>query len=205
MRTFIPPTLFLALVVVLLAQPVSAFDYTGWQLGPWEALSTADGIQLYRNTTVGDGIHAYRADVVIDAPIDVVLAAVLDHDRAKSRSFVREYDVLLDDGKQTRVYQQIQRPGLGRREFTTVGQIFRGAKGASGFTYRMVDDGHDDPDVASLAAMEGSFVLTAVGTRTRLSYRMRLAPGSWIPDFVLRPALRRGTFEVVHNLREDLR
>lgn len=198
----------LALVfVMLLAVPTAAFEYVGWQKGPWTKVDTDDGVTVYRNKSVPGDIHAYRADVVIDATPGRVMKAVLDHDRAASRSFVLEYDVLHDDGVSTRVYQQIQRTGLGKREFTTAGKIFRGGSdsGAQGFSFRLVDDGVDDPEVDSVARMEGSFVLTPVAkSKTRVSYRMYMDPGTWIPDFVLRRALRKGAVEVVELLRSDV-
>lgn len=197
-----------AILLLFVASPVEAYPYTGWQKGPWEKLATADGVTVYRNVETGGGIHAYRADVVIDAPADDVMDAVLDHDRARSRSFVIKYDVLHDDGEKTRVYQQIRRAGLGTREATTAGRIFAPTDVTQprGFHFELVEDGPDDPDVDSFRAMEGSFVLTPLGdTKTRLSHRIYVDPGTWIPDFVLRRALRNGAAEVVDLLRSDVK
>ncbi len=193
-------------VAVVCAVVATGFAYSGWQSGPWEKVDESNGVQVFRNAEASD-VNAFRADVIIKADRDAVMKVVNDQQRAARRDGTKKYKVLFDDGVTTRVYQQISRPVLGTREFTAIGNIFRGADAdaPSGFTFAMTENGPDDPDVDRLAAMEGSFVATPLGNnRTRLSYRMLLEPGTWIPNILLRGALQDAAVDVVDQIRKDV-
>jgi hypothetical protein len=188
------------------AVAATGFAYSGWQNGPWEKVDESAGVEVFRNAEASD-VNAFRADVVIKADRDAVMKVVNDHRRAASRDGTDKYKVLHDDGVTTLVYQQISRQVLGTREFTAAGNIFRGADAdaPSGFTFAMTKDGPDDPDVDRLARMEGSFVATPLGgNRTRLSYRMLLEPGTWIPNVLIRGALQDAAVDVVDQIRKDV-
>ena len=204
MRRFLP-LLFLVLIPAFAA----AFSYSGWQKGPWTPLERVDGIQIWKNSESPTGIDAIRGDVVVDAPPSAVFPLIMSHDRARNMSSVAAYEVLEDDGDTLRIYQQIQRFGLGKRELTVIARVTRPSTpdaGVYAFVYEMDPRGKDDPDVKSVAYVAGSYVLTPGdgGRRTRASYRALLDPGTWIPDFVLQNAMRDNTVEVLKTLRRDV-
>jgi hypothetical protein len=185
--------------------------YVGWQKGPWEHFSTDDGIQVYTNDEPpkGTDVDAVRVDTVLNGPIEPLFKMVIDHERAAKFSFVREYKVIHQTDSEAYVYQRVKESGLVDRDFTIHIQLIRptAQNGNSwGFSWKQAN--HKGPaernGVVRATMVQGSYVLTPLPDgRTKLSYRLIFDPNTWIPDFVLRRAVRNAAVETVKTLRRD--
>jgi len=191
---------------------LAAYPYSGWQKGPWEKEDTTNGITIYSNEEAPGDYDAFRADTVLDAPPSEVFPLVISHERASSWSFMKKYEVLSSKGNRAIVYQMVDRSGLSPRDYTIRSYHFQPSKenrGTYGFVWEQANQaGPDETDEAErVEHVAGSMILEPVenGTKTRISYRFVMDPGTWVPDFIVNSALEDSAVEVLTQLRDDLK
>ena len=152
-----------------------------------------------RLTEIAQGLapdRAVRVDAILDGPIDELFKLVIDHDRAAKFSFVREYKVLSQSDSDAYVYQRVKDSNLADRDFTIHITLIRPTeanKNSWGFAWTQANSKGPAPrpGVVRATMVQGSYVLTPLKDgRTQLSYRLIFDPNTWIPDFVLRRAVR---------------
>lgn len=201
------------LLISLTALDASAQVYSGWQRGPWEKFDRDEGIQVFTNEEPpkGTGVDAVRVDIILDGPIEDLFKLCIDHDRASKFSFVREYKVLKQTDKDAYIYQRVKESGLADRDFTIHIKLIRPTpenNNSWGFSWQQANDKGPAPrdGIVRATMVAGSYVLTPLKDgRTQLSYRLIFDPNTWIPDFVLRRAVRNAAVETVKTLRRDAR
>lgn len=198
--------------VLLTAATISAYPYSGWQKGPWEKEGTEDGITIYSNDEAPGDNTAYRADATLDHPPSEVFPLVISHERAKSWSFMKDYRVITSEGNRAVVYQKVDRSSLDPRDFTISSFHFKPKvenQGTYGFVWKQANEAGPEPndDAVRVDVVGGSLILTptAGGTKTKVSYRFVMDPGTWVPGFIVNSALEDSAVEVVDRLRKDLK
>jgi hypothetical protein len=202
----------LLLFSALGATTVSAQQlHSGWQKGPWELFDKEEGLTIYTNDEPpkGTGVDAVRVDAILNGPIDDLFKLVIDHDRAAKFSFVREYKVLSQSDSDAYVYQRVKDSNLDDRDFTIHITLIRPTeanKNSWGFAWTQANSKGPAPrpGIVRATMVQGSYVLTPLKDgRTQLSYRLIFDPNTWIPDFVLRRAVRGAAVETMKTLRID--
>jgi hypothetical protein len=201
----------IASLLFSLSAPASAQDYySGWQKGPWKFYEKADNIEVYTNSNPpkGTGVDAVRVDVIISGSIEKLFYLIIDHKRSAKFSFVREYKVVKEGDKEAFVYQRVMESGLDDRDFTVHVKLIKpdGDQGAWGYSWQQANQQGPPPrkGVVRASMVQGSYVLTPLADgRIKVSYRLIFDPNTWIPDFVLRRAVRKAAVETVRTLIRD--
>ena len=200
------------LVVLLLgfSSVASAFNYTGWQKGPWEFYKEKDHMKMWLNEEVATGVHGVRVDTVVDLPPHDIFPVLMDEKRQAEYSFIREFKIIEKHPRWGYLYQRLKATGIQDRDFTVrLDMLYPAAVNAGpyGWVWTQANDkGPAERDgIVRATVVAGSYVLTPIdgAKRTRISYRLWFDPGSWVPDFLINGAVRRGAFETVAQLRTE--
>ena len=190
---------------------IAAPNYTGWQKGPWEKYDNDDGVTMYINESVPTGVDAVRVDTVLPYPADQLFPIITDPERAKSYSFIKEFRPIENHGTWGYLYQRVRATGVDDRDFTVRLDLFQpDTPNAGPYGWRWIqanEHGPKETDAVRATVAAGSYVLTPIanGTQTRVSYRIWFDPGTWVPDFLVNPAVRSSAKETVIRLRKDAR
>jgi hypothetical protein len=199
-------------VLVLLLVPIAtaeAFQPKGWQRGPWEKYDSEDGMTIYINDSMPTGVDAVRVDGTIPLPADRVFEVILDEKRAGSYSFVRDFKVLERKENSGYVYQRVGSPGLRDRDFTARVDIIRPTTlngGPYGYAWKQANWRGPKPKdgVVRAVGIAGLCIVTPKKDGTSaVSYRVWFDPSTWVPDFLINPAVRNAAVEQVRRLRRD--
>ena len=199
----------MVLFVLASSATASAFNYTGWQKGPWEFHKEKKGMKMWLNEEVPTGVHGVRVDTVVDLPPHDIFPILMDEKRQSEYSFIREFKILKRYDRWGYLYQRVKATGIQDRDFT-VRLVMLYPEVANGGPYGWVwtqanDKGPPERDgVVRATVVAGSYVLTPLkGGRTHISYRLWFDPSSWVPDFLINNAVRNGAFETVEQLRKE--
>lgn len=199
-----------ALLVVsgsLMASPI----YQGWQKGPWEKYDKDNGVTVYLNEDVPTGVDAVRVDAILPYPADQLFPIITDPERARTYSFIKEFRPIENHGNWGYLYQRVSATGVKDRDFTVRLDLMSPKipnTGPYGWTWKQANDKGPPPtDAVRATVTSGSYILTPVenGTKTLVSYRLWFDPGTWVPDFLVNPAVRASAIETVVRLRQDAR
>jgi len=207
-RTFFLVALTVSLSATAYAQEKA--KYTGWKKGPWEKHDVDDGITMYLNDEVPTGIDAVRVDAVIDLPADKIFPIIIDENRARSYSFIREFRPLAVYGEWGYLYQRVKATGVDDRDFTVKLKMVKPKRrnaGPYGWEWKQANDKGPKPrdGVVRATIVAGSYLLTPIedGKKTLVSYRLWFDPGTWVPDILVNPAVRSSVKETVRRLVDD--
>lgn len=205
----------LILVALLACISASAFaqenaNYTGWKKGPWVKHDVDDGLTVYLNEEVPTGIDAVRVDAVIDMPADKLFPIIIDENRARSYSFIREFRPIAVYGEWGYLYQRVKATGVDDRDFTVKLKMVKPKvrnSGPYGWQWKQANDKGPEPrdGVVRATIVAGSYLLTPIedGKKTLVSYRLWFDPGTWVPDILVNPAVRSSVKETVRRLVDD--
>lgn len=195
-------------LVLGIAAPAASYKYKGWQAGPWEKHKTKDGMTMYLNEEVSSGVHGVRVDTVVDMPASKLFPVLMDADRQREYSFIREFRIISHNNKIGYLYQRVRATGIQDRDFTvklTLVWPETENGGPYGWIWEQANEKGPAPrdGIVRADVVSGSYVLTPVanGTKTRISYRLWFDPSSWVPDFLINGAVRDAGFETVRELR----
>ena len=196
-----------------LAGPVSAqkISYEGWQKGPWAKYNQEDGLTVFLNDSVPTGVDAIRVDAILDFPAHDLFPIITSEERARSYSFIREFKVIANyANKWGYLYQRVKSNGIDDRDFTVKLRIVIPKDvngGPYGWKWKQANEKGPKPKdgVVRASVVSGSYLLTPIdgGKRTLVSYRLWFDPTTWVPDFLVNPALRNGAIETVKRLEID--
>jgi len=191
------------------AQPKA--NYEGWQKGPWGEHEREDGLVMYLNDEVPTGIDAVRVDTVIDQPAHKLFPIIIDEERARSYSFIREFKPIAVYGDWGYLYQRVKATGVDDRDFTVKLKLVKPETrngGPYGWKWKQANDKGPAPrdGVVRATVVSGSYLLTPIedGKKTLVSYRVWFDPGTWVPDFLVNPAVRNSAKETVQRLVDDI-
>lgn len=199
--------LLLMVSTALAAAPL----YKGWQKGPWEKYDEDGGIITYINDDVPTGVDAVRVDTVLPYPADALFPIITDPERAKTYSFIKEFRPIENHGSWGYLYQRVSATGVDDRDFTVRLDLMKPEvpnTGPYGWTWVQANDKGPPPtDAVRATVTSGSYILTPIdgGKKTHVSYRLWFDPGTWVPDFLVNPAVRGSAEETVSRLRKDAR
>ena len=203
-------TIFLVLAGLIASGSLVASPlYQGWQKGPWEKHDVDSGVTMYTNDTVPTGVEAVRVDMVLPYPADQLFPIITDPERAKTYSFIKEFRPLENHGTWGYLYQRVTATGVDDRDFTVRLDLFQPDvpnEGPYGWKWQQANDKGPKPtDAVRAKVASGSYVLTPIynGTKTHVSYRIWFDPGTWVPDFLVNPAVRSSAKETVLRLKKD--
>lgn len=208
MRTRHLSAFLTVLFVLLSAGTASAFNYTGWQKGPWEFHKEKKGMKMWLNDSVESGVHGVRVDTVVDMSAHDIFPVLMDEKRQAEYSFIREFKILYRQERWGYLYQRVKSTGIQDRDFTVklvmlYPEVVNG--GPYGWVWTQANEkGPPERDgVVRATVVSGSYVLTPLngGKQTRISYRLWFDPSSWVPDFLINAAVRNAAFETVDQLR----
>lgn len=201
----------LVLLLLVSTALIAAPKYEGWQKGPWEKYDEDNGITMYLNEKVPTGVDAVRVDTVLPYPADRIFPIITSEERARSYSFIKEFKVIENNGTWGYLYQRVKATGVDDRDFTVRLEIMEPDvpnTGPYGWRWTQANDkGPPKTDAVRATVAAGSYILTPIdgGKRTHVSYRLWFDPGTWVPDFLVNPAVRASADETVIRLRKDAR
>lgn len=200
----------LVLFVLGTSSSAAAFNYTGWQKGPWEFHKEKKGMKMWLNEEVPTGVHGVRVDTIVDMPPHDIFPVLMDEKRQSEYSFIREFKILKRYDRWGYLYQRVKSTGIQDRDFTVkLIMLYPDVPntGPYGWVWTQANDkGPPERDgVVRASVVAGSYVLTPLngGKRTRISYRLWFDPSSWVPDFLINAAVRNAAFETVDELRVE--
>lgn len=171
---------FIQILVILFAfgfaSSAAAFNYTGWQKGPWEFHKKKKGMKMWINEDVPSGVHGVRVDTVVDLSPHDIFPVLMDEKRQAEYSFIREFKIIEKHPRWGLLYQRLKATGIQDRDFT-VRLVMLYPKIVNGGPYGWVwnqanDKGPPERDgVVRANVVSGSYVLTPLkGGKTRISY-----------------------------------
>jgi hypothetical protein len=192
-----------------LCTPATAYNYTGWQKGPWEFHKKKKGMKMWLNEDVPSGVHGVRVDTIVDISAHDLFPVLMDEQRQAEYSFIREFKIIERHPRWGYLYQRLKATGIQDRDFTVrLVMLYPDVPntGPYGWIWKQANDkGPAERDgVVRASVVSGSYVLTPLKDgRTRISYRLWFDPSSWVPDFLINGAVRSGAFETVAQIREE--
>ena len=204
---------FLASVLVLIAVP-GARARAGEPVGPWEQVSTDDGIVVQRRKVEGSNLKEFQGRGVIDAPLFRVLAVIRDSSKRVEwvSDCIANYTVEEDDVARTQIsYQRTHAPwpvsdrdSVNRAEIQIDSARHRVFIPFVGVTHPKV------PPVKGVVRMpfvKGHWILTPVdhGKATMAEYQVHADPGGSIPDWLANIASKKLPRDTLAGLRAQVK
>ncbi len=171
----------------------------------WTHAVSRGGVDVYLRARPGEALPTFRAETVVEAPLEWVAAQVEDGDHhARWFHHTIESHVLQRDGDTFWVYHHLYSPPpVAHRD--VVLRVHREAT-AQGLRYRFEADRHPKApphaDWIRMPRLDGVFELTREHPgRTRVLYRVRADPGGRLPPWMARRGVRDIALHTLLNLR----
>lgn len=162
------------------------------QASDWKQVAQKDGVIVLTRTHPGSDVAEVRAQGIIDAPPERVLAALTDFEAyTETMPYTAESRVMKREGDAVWLYQVIDAPLSSRRDLCMKISVVR-AKGRVGTRWTLANDVAPAPreGIVRVPASEGGWELAPIrgGKATRAIYRIHTDPGGSVPRWVINQA-----------------
>lgn len=192
-------------MLALFASSAGAEDFSDWQ-----DLGTSKGVALAERENSSNGLSEYRAQSVLDVPIEVLRKVLSEVDEsADFMPYVEEVKVLQRSPGRILFYQRIKPPFVSERDYTL---LFTESEMETphGTGYRLAwrtanAEGPPEKDgIVRVALNTGSWDLTptADSSKTDLVYRVCTSVGNSVPAFIAKKGNQMALPKIIEAVRE---
>lgn len=175
----------------------------------WETVSSG-AVTIQARSVAGSDVREYRVEAELSADAADLQATLCDPGRfPKFMPHVSEARVLDSAGNTSRVYTRVDPPVGGSRDYVTAvtveQQIASDGTGVFKQTWRALPDALPDrTGVTRIRVNDGSWDIRASGDgRSKVTYRFRVDPGGWVPEFVAELANKKTIPEQMRAIERE--